>query len=143
VAVENNLVVQRVLLPGVAKGEMLRLEKPISFWGGVDPRTGCISDPRHPQYSCSVSGRILAMERVVGSSSGSSVIMELLAIGKAPAGLILVEVDAILSLGIIVGREMGFGSIPVFLVDSETLRRLPPVLVMTMSGELVRVNGVS
>src|SRR5579862_2833447 len=135
-AVEADLNVLRVLLPGEADGELLRLEKPISFWGGVDPRTGCITDPRHPQYGSSVAGRILAMERVVGSSSGSSVIMELLAIGKAPAGLILVEVDAILSLGIIVGREMGYGSIPVFLVSPETLRLLPVQVAMTAEGEL-------
>lgn len=138
-AVETYFDIQRVLLSGSAYGELLRLESPISFWGGVDPRSGRISDPRHPQYGCSVAGHIIAMERVVGSSSGSSVMMELMAIGKAPKGLILTEVDAILSLGIIVGREMGYGSIPVFLVSPETLYVLPPVVSMTAAGELSSV----
>jgi predicted aconitase with swiveling domain len=134
VAIDSCFEVRRVLLEGEAKGELLRLDKPISFWGGVDPKTGCIIDPRHPQSGCSVEGRILAMERVIGSSSGSSVMMELLAIGKAPSGLILAEVDAILTLGVVVGREMGYGSIPVFLVSLETLGFLPSRLRMTEDG---------
>jgi predicted aconitase with swiveling domain len=136
-AVDVDLAVLEVLLPGEAHGELLRLDRPISFWGGVDPCTGCISDPRHPQTGCCVSGRILAMERVAGSSSGSSVMMELLAIGKAPAGVILTEVDAILTLGVVVAREMGYGSIPVFLVSMETLRSLPSVLRMSADGRIV------
>jgi len=136
-AVDPHLPVREVLLPGDARGRLLRLDLPISFWGGVDPVTGCISDPRHPQFGCCVSDRILAMERVVGSSSGSSVMMELLAIGKAPAGLILAEVDAILTLGVVVAREMGYGSIPVFLVSSETLGSLPTEILMTEGGEIL------
>lgn len=135
----QHLAVTEVLLPGEAQGCLLRLDRPVSFWGGVDPGTGCIIDPRHPQFGCCVNGRILAMERVVGSSSGSSVMMELLAIGRAPAGLILADVDAILTLGVIVGREMGYGSIPVFLVSMETLRALPTILSMSADGRIVPV----
>ncbi len=130
------LPVSEVLLAGEAHGGLLRLDQPISFWGGVDPRSGCICDPRHPQFGFSVAGRILAMERVVGSCSGSSIMMELMAIGKAPAGLILTEADAILTLGVITGREMGYGSIPVFLVSNETLRLLPSVLRMSADGSI-------
>lgn len=134
--VEATLPVQSVLLVGEAHGELLRLDRAISFWGGIDPQTGRITDPRHPQHGASVGGRILAMERVVGSSSGSSVMMELLATGMAPSGLILTEVDAILTLGVIVGREMGYGSIPIFLVSPETLQALPVWLLMTIDGRL-------
>ena len=31
-------------------GEALVLTAPISFWGGVDPKTGRIADVRHPQH---------------------------------------------------------------------------------------------
>ena len=134
--------VSEVLLSGDAEAPLLRLDKPISFWGGVDPATGRILDPRHPQYECNVGGHILAMERVVGSSSGSSVMMELLANGNAPAGLITTETDAILTLGVIVGREMGYGSIPVFLVTPETLWLLPALLHMTSDGCLLECHNV-
>ncbi len=40
-----------VLVPGLAgAGEALVLTAPISFWGGVDPRTGLIIDVSHPQH---------------------------------------------------------------------------------------------
>ncbi len=43
-----------VLLPGAAEGAVLKLDRPISFWGGVDPESGRISDPRHPQHGQAV-----------------------------------------------------------------------------------------
>ena len=39
----------RVLIEGEGAGPLLRLTAPLSFWGGVDPKTGRVSDPRHPQ----------------------------------------------------------------------------------------------
>ena len=39
----------RTLVPGNAEGRALVLDEPLSFWGGVDPETGDITDVRHPQ----------------------------------------------------------------------------------------------
>ena len=36
------------LVNGKANGEVLKLDEPLSFWGGVDPQTGEITDLRHP-----------------------------------------------------------------------------------------------
>ena len=44
------------LVPGKANGEVLKLDEPLSFWGGVDPETGEIIDLRHPQGGMSVKG---------------------------------------------------------------------------------------
>ena len=33
-----------------AAAEAMALTAPISFWGGVNPKTGEIADVRHPQY---------------------------------------------------------------------------------------------
>lgn len=127
---------ERILLSGTAEGPLLRLDRPLSFWGGIDPRTGCVLDPRHPQYGRSLTGRIVAMERSIGSSSGSSVLLELMARRIGPVGLILCEPDAILTLGVIVAREMEYGEIPVFLVPREILDRLPDQLRMCADGRL-------
>ena len=32
------------LVAGEARGEVLKLDEPLSFWGGVDPETGEITD---------------------------------------------------------------------------------------------------
>jgi len=47
--------------------------------------------------------------------------LELIAAGLAPRALLLGRPDAILTLGVVVAREMKFGSIPVLRVPVETL----------------------
>jgi predicted aconitase with swiveling domain len=84
------------------------LDAPISFWGGVDAATGRIADVRHPQLGESVAGTVLFLPGTIGSSSASAVLMELVHNGHAPAAIVLDAPDAILLLGLIVAREMGW-----------------------------------
>ncbi len=102
-----------VLFDGSVRGELLKLRAPICFWGGVDPATGLISDPKHPDHELFVAGKILAVPRIVGSSSSSQILLELLYKKNAPLALILGEADAIIGMAVLVGREMGFGTIPI------------------------------
>ena len=106
-------------IAGRAEAEILRLSRPISFWGGVDPKSGRISDPRHPDHDREIAGRILVLPGMIGSSSSSYIMLELMAIGRAPAALVLAEPDAILGLGVVVAREMSYGSIPVLVLQRE------------------------
>lgn len=112
----SRIVETQVQIAGEAEGAVLKLAKPISFWGGVDPATGRISDPRHPDHQAELKGRVLVLPGTIGSSSSSYIMLELMAEGLAPAALVLAEPDAILSLGIVVAREMNYGSIPVLLL---------------------------
>lgn len=101
-------VATRILVPGrPALGPALVLTAPISFWGGVDPKSGRIADVRHPQAGALVSGQVLFLPGTIGSSSAAAVLLELVHAGLAPAALVLDEPDAILLLGLIVAREMG------------------------------------
>ena len=98
-----------VLVAGKAgSGQALVLSAPISFWGGVDPKTGTIVDVRHPEHGETISGRVLFLPATIGSSSASAVLLELVRNGNAPAALVLHEPDAILLLGLIVAKEMGW-----------------------------------
>jgi predicted aconitase with swiveling domain len=90
------------------EGPALILSQPISFWGGVDAKTGRIADVRHPQCGENLAGRVLFLPGTIGSSSASAVLLELVHNGHAPAALVLHEPDAILLLGLIVAREMGW-----------------------------------
>lgn len=108
-----------VQIAGIAEGPVLKLQKPISFWGGVDQKSGRIADPRHPDHPASVKGTVLVLPGMIGSSSSSYVMAELMMDGNAPAALILPEADAILALGVTVAAEMGWGSIPVLLLPRE------------------------
>ena len=115
----------RVLVGGAGVGPVLRLEEPLSFWGGVDPATGRIIDRRHPRCGESVSGRVLVMPYGRGSSSSSSVLLEGVRLGTAPAAVVLRELDGILALGAAVARELYEQSPPVVLLapaDWEAVR---------------------
>jgi uncharacterized protein len=107
----------RVLVAGTAEGETLVLDEPLSFWGGIDPATGTLIDPRHPQRGERVAGRILVMPSGRGSSSSSSVLAEAVRAGTAPAAIVLLETDPILALGAIVARELYGTAIPVVVAD--------------------------
>ena len=99
----------KTLVPGPeVQAEALVLDAPISFWGGVDPKTSRIADVRHPQHGREIKHRILFIPGTIGSSSASAVLLELVHRGIAPAALVLHEPDAILLLGLIVAREMGW-----------------------------------
>ncbi|PHP69060.1 hypothetical protein CSC94_03545 [Zhengella mangrovi] len=93
-------------VPGHGKG--LVLTAPISFWGGVDPKTGLIADVRHPQHGVCIAGTVLFLPGTIGSSSASAVMMELVHAGRAPAGLVMHQPDAILLLGFLTAAEMGW-----------------------------------
>ncbi len=115
----------RVLIAGEGAGPLLRLTAPLSFWGGVDPKTGRVSDPRHPEHGKSVAGTVLALGEPRGSSSSSAIMLELIARGIAPAALLLGNPDAILTLGIVVAGERGHATLPAIEVALDDLARLP------------------
>jgi len=119
------VVTGRTLIGGEASGPLLRLTHPISFWGGVDPVTGRVADPRHPQHGVSIAGTVLAIPFAVGSSSSSAIMLELLREGTAPAAIVIGRADAILGLGIVVGRELGYEPIPMVELEIEALASVP------------------
>lgn len=104
------------LFAGEASGMVLRLGAPISFWGGIDPATAIVTLAGHPQHGESIAGTILVIPRLIGSSSSSAVMLELFYNGMAPRALILGVRDAILPVGVIVARQMGWPTIPVLLL---------------------------
>jgi len=132
----------RILVGGVGAGPVLRLEEPLSFWGGVDPATGRIIDRRHARCGESVAGRVLVMPYGRGSSSSSSVLLEGVRLGTAPAVVVLRELDGILALGAAVARELYEQSPPVVLLEAadwEALREGDEASV-DVSGRL-RIAG--
>jgi predicted aconitase with swiveling domain len=131
----------RVLVPGSARGRLLRLDDSLSFWGGVNPENGKVIAMAHPQSGQSIAGRVIALERSIGSSSGSSILLELMARRKAPAGIILGESDQILTLGAIVGAEMGHGSIPVLQLPVSDFPALPADLTIDAEGHIAALSG--
>ena len=95
------------LLTGLsASGPIVRLDSPLSFWGGFNPETGRVIDANHPQCGISLTGALVAVPHGRGSSSSSSVLAESIRLGSAPAGIIVSELDEILLVGAIVANDL-------------------------------------
>jgi predicted aconitase with swiveling domain len=131
----------RVLVAGSARGPLLRLRAPISFWGGVDPVSGRVADPRHPDHGVCIAGTVLAVPATVGSSSSSAVMLELLREGTAPAAVLTARADAILALGVVVAGELGQRTIPMLELPAERLSALSDGLLEVLEDGTVRTAG--
>lgn len=111
-------------VPGEASGEVLWTDMDLSFWGGVDPRTGVVIDKHHPLHGQTLSDRILVLPGSRGSCTGSAVMLELLLGGRAPRALVLAGRDDVLMLGVLVAEAVFGKSIPVVSVGASAFLAL-------------------
>jgi len=119
-----NTLTGRALHPGSSSGELLILDQPISFWGGVDHH-GVIIDVHHPQCGVSVAGKVLVMTSGRGSSSATAVLAELIRAKKAPAAMIFTECDIILVIGALVSAELYQIQMPMVELTEELYAKIP------------------
>lgn len=126
------------LVPGQAEGRALVLDAPLSLWGGLEPGTGDIIDQRHPQWGQNVTGRVLVMPVGKGSSSASSILLEAVRLGTAPAAILLAEPDAILALGAAVARELYGLAPPVMVLEPRVYNQIRDgqQIALTTSGNI-------
>jgi predicted aconitase with swiveling domain len=122
------------LVPGVASGPILRLDEPLSFWGGLDSATGMIIDRLHPQRGACVAGRILMMPTGRGSSSGSAALAEALRLDKGPAAILMLERDAIVVVGAMVAAELYGLACPVAVANGEDWEALAAEARLTLEA---------
>jgi predicted aconitase with swiveling domain len=120
----SNTLTGRALHPGSSSGELLILDQPISFWGGVDHH-GVIIDVHHPQCGVSVAGKVLVMTSGRGSSSATAVLAELIRAKKAPAAMIFTECDIILVIGALVSAELYQIQMPMVELTEELYSKIP------------------
>ena len=124
----------RSLVDGAAVGPLLYADVGLSFWGGVDPFSGEVIDRHHPLSGECLAGRVLAIPSGRGSCTGSSVLMELISNGHAPAALVLAEADEILTLGVLVAQTLFERSLPVLCIGSEAFAGLQRKAFASVDG---------
>jgi uncharacterized protein len=128
------------LVPGAAAGEPLMLDEPLSFWGGLDPVLGAIIDRRHPQRGLNVGGRVLMLPAGRGSSGGSAILAEALRLGKGPAGILMLERDAIVVVGAMVAAKLYGRACPVALARAPDWPALAAAARLVVRAETVRAT---
>jgi predicted aconitase with swiveling domain len=127
-----------VLHPGRAEGPVLRLDAPLSLWGGFDPATGAIIDIHHPQRGQIFKDRILLMEEGRGSGTASGAIAEAIRRGTAPLAIILVRPDINLAIGAMVASTLYGRDCAILAVTAEDFMKLAgePALAIALDGTI-------
>ncbi|RJE18755.1 hypothetical protein PHISCL_08906 [Aspergillus sclerotialis] len=102
---------QRILcgipyVTGAASAMLLAADLELSFWGGVDPKTGEVIDRFHPLSGRFLRDTILAIPGGRGSCGGSVIMMELILNGLGPKALIFERREEFITLGVIVAEEL-------------------------------------
>ncbi len=123
------------LVPGSLSGEILRLDSPLSFWGGFDARTGRIVDQSHPQSGSSLTGKVVAMPGSRGSSGTPGVLGEALRLGTGPDALVITKPDINMVAGSIGAAALYGTTCPILLVDEATFDVLGTGETVTASSE--------
>jgi predicted aconitase with swiveling domain len=124
----------RVIVPGDVEGEVLYTEQPISFYGGVDLRTGIIIQKGHELEGKSIAGKIFVFPHGVGSTVGSYVLYGLKKYNVAPLAIINQETETIIATGAILAN------IPCFdLVDIKTLKNAKRIRIKNRVLEILEI----
>ncbi|WP_413874921.1 aconitase X [Albidovulum sp.] len=133
----------RFLLGGMAEGPVLATREPLSFWGGVDPATGCIIDVHHPLHGRCIAGTVLMMPSTRGSCSGSGVLLDMALSGHAPAALVFSEPEDVVTLGALVAAEMFGKALPVLRLPPDAWARLSQAESARITGAAIEAPGLT
>ena len=99
----------------------------ISFYGGVDPETGVITESGHDLKGQNITGNILVFPSGKGSTVGSYILYRLKKNGLAPLAVVNAECETIIAVGCIIAE------IP--CIDQIDLTYLESGMELYMDGE--------
>lgn len=94
----------RKIASGIAEGEALVSHEPISFFGGVNPETGTITEKGHELEGQTIKDKVLVFPHGKGSTVGSYTLYRLKKNGAAPSAIINVESEPIVAVGAIISE---------------------------------------
>ena len=94
----------RTIFPGQAQGFALVSKMGISFYGGVDPQTGVITEADHDLEGQTIAGKVLVFPRGKGSTVGSYVLYRLKKNNCAPLAIVNAETETITAVGCIIAE---------------------------------------
>jgi uncharacterized protein len=126
------MVTARVICKGKVHGEVLFTSEAISFFGGVDPDTGIVTEKGHELEGKCISGKILVFPSGKGSTVGSYVLYRLKKNGKAPLAIVNKNCEAIIATGVIISE------IP--CVDQVDIDKLKGKTELIVDGDVGKVT---
>ena len=119
----------RPVVGGVAEGVALVTRQTISGFGGINPKTGEITERRHELVGQSFKDRILVFPGAKGSSGWASNFQSARLAGAAPRAILFNVMTTKIALGAIVMRVPAVTDL-----DQDPIEAI-------RTGDLVRVDG--
>lgn len=121
----------RKVVGGKARGEALVSKAPICFLGGIDVKTGRVTEVGHPLEGKNIAGKVLVFPTGKGSTGGSYLIFEAAENGVGPCAMINRAIEQVTAIGCIIAE------IPVLdRVDPDPIEGIK-------DGDLVEVDADS
>lgn len=102
----------RIIFAGQAQGLALVSTEGISFYGGVDPDTGVVTERDHPLEGQSVAGRVLVFPSGKGSTVGSYTLYRMKKKGVAPCAIVNQRCETVVAVGVIISEIPCVDSLP-------------------------------
>ncbi|MEM1515305.1 MAG: DUF126 domain-containing protein [Candidatus Bathyarchaeia archaeon] len=118
----------RPIVPGRARGYALVSSKPLSFLGGVDPKTGVIIERGHDLYGIEIKDKILCLPQSCGSTVGSYVLYAMAKNGVAPKAIVISSSDPVVVVGAVIANIPMVENINIYKIKT---------------GDIVEVDGES
>ena len=122
----------RIIMKGKTQAEALVTSQPISFYGGVDPKTSQILEKGHELQGKLVKGKILVFPTGKGSTVGSYTLYRLKFNGLAPAAIVNTDCETITAVGCIIAE------IP--CVDQISIEQMETGMSVAVDGEMAVVE---
>ncbi|MEP9373419.1 aconitase X [Mesorhizobium sp. KR1-2] len=139
----SHAVPARSILGSTANGPIIVAEEALSFWGGVNPATGCVIDVHHPLHGTCLTGSILMMPSSRGSCTGSGVLLDLVLTGRAPAALVFSEAEDVLTLGALIASELFGKPLPVLRLAPGAFAALSRAKSARITDTAIEADGLT
>lgn len=118
------------LVGGMGEGPALVTSEGIAFNLGVDETTGIVIETGHALEGECVAGRVVVCRSGKGSTAGSFSLLQLAQRGLAPAAIVNMRADAVITAGCVLAK------IPL-------VHRLDTDITGFAAGDTLRVDGTT
>ena len=94
----------RKISPGKTEGLVLVSQDPISFFGGVDPETGIVTEKGHKIEGFTIKNKVLVFPHGKGSTVGSYALYRMKKGDVSPKAIVNIECEPIVAVGAIISN---------------------------------------
>ena len=119
----------KIVVKGKGIGKVLKSDSPMSFLGGIDPKTGQVSDKAHPLFGENVKEKILVIPSSKGSTVGSYVLYSMKKSNTAPSAILCKGFDMITATGCVLAK------IPLMIIDEDMWKSIDNGQVLEVDAD--------